>query len=538
MRSRRELGAARFADPRTAAPRKATGSAGGPWSAEKPRQTNGSLPGGPQAPGIDAPGTPGTPAGVSRAFGAEGVAPAVPAPPSPRPPSAPQRPGAIQPSSGPQPAVGLQPSSGPQPATGLRPASGAQPEVPRPDGAKRRKGAHTAPPEPLSFKPPEWLAKAPVRVTAQAAVLGSLVAVTGTYAAQAKTVTIDYNGELKTVDAYGTTVAEILKSQHITPGRADVVTPAVDADAKDGSVIVVRSMRTVDIEIDGERTQMETTAGTVGELLALIGERGQGAVASASRSEPLGREPIRVSTMKTVHVSVDGRTMPVKSTQPTVGGMLAEAGIVLKDKDVSSVPLGAAAVDGMVVMINRNASSQTTVTETIPFETKTIEDPNLLEGEEVVQTAGVAGEAQIRYAVTELGGAVVEREVLERKILSEPVTQVVAIGTMQIATAQADPDSARALGQSMAAERGWTGEEWECLDALWTRESGWRWNADNPSSSAYGIPQALPGSKMATHGSDWLTNPATQISWGFEYIAGRYGSPCGAWAHSESVGWY
>lgn len=425
-------------------------------------------------------------------------------------------------------------------ATPRRDQGGPWADKPRQTDSPRRRarGAHTAPSEPLSIKPPEWLAKAPVRITAQAAVLGSLVAVTGTYAAQAKTVTIDYNGDVKTVDAYGTTVAEILKSQHISPGRADVVTPAVDADALDGSVIVVRSMRTVDVEIDGERTRMETTAGTVGELLALIGERGQGAVASASRSEPLGREPIRVSTMKTVHVSVDGKSMPVRSTQPTVGGVLAEAGIVVKDKDVSSVPLGAAAVDGMVVMINRDASSQSTVTESIPFETKTIEDPDLLEGEEVVQTAGVAGEAQIRYAITELGGAVVEKEELERTVVAEPVTQVVAVGTMQIESAQADPDTARALGQSMAAERGWTGEEWTCLDLLWTRESGWQWNADNPSSSAYGIPQALPGEKMATHGSDWLTNPATQIAWGLEYIAGRYGSPCAAWAHSEASGWY
>jgi hypothetical protein len=235
---------------------------------------------------------------------------------------------------------------------------------------------------------------------------------------------------------------------------------------------------------------------------------------------------------------VDGETLPVKSTQPTVGGMLAEAGIVLREKDVASVPLGAAAVDGMVVMITREASSKTTVTETIPFETKTIEDPQLLEGEEIVQTAGVAGEARIKYAITELGGAVVEKRVLNREVLREPVTQVVAVGTMKISSAQADPNAARALGKSMAAARGWTGEQWTCLEALWTRESGWRWNADNPSSSAYGIPQALPGSKMATAGSDWLTNPATQIAWGLQYIAGRYGNPCGAWAHSEAKGWY
>ena len=66
---------------------------------------------------------------------------------------------------------------------------------------------------------------------------------------------------------------------------------------------------------------------------------------------------------------------------------------------------------------------------------------------------------------------------------------------------------------------------------------GWRVNAAN-SSGAYGIPQALPGSKMASAGADWQTNPATQIAWGLGYIAGRYGTPCGAWDHSESNGWY
>jgi hypothetical protein len=70
------------------------------------------------------------------------------------------------------------------------------------------------------------------------------------------------------------------------------------------------------------------------------------------------------------------------------------------------------------------------------------------------------------------------------------------------------------------------------------KESGWNHTAMNPSSGAYGIPQSLPGTKMATAGADWQTNPATQISWGLGYISGRYGSPCNAWAHSQAVNWY
>lgn len=95
-----------------------------------------------------------------------------------------------------------------------------------------------------------------------------------------------------------------------------------------------------------------------------------------------------------------------------------------------------------------------------------------------------------------------------------------------------------ALGKRMAAALGWTGSQWTALQALWQRESGWSTTAKNPQSGAYGIPQSLPASKMASAGSDFLTNPATQIKWGLGYIAGRYGSPAGAWAHETSAGWY
>lgn len=101
-----------------------------------------------------------------------------------------------------------------------------------------------------------------------------------------------------------------------------------------------------------------------------------------------------------------------------------------------------------------------------------------------------------------------------------------------------DPGSAQAIAYDMVTARGWGDDQFACLVALWNRESGWRVNAYNAGSGAYGIPQALPGSKMATAGADWETNPATQITWGLGYIGGRYGTPCGAWDHSQRTGWY
>jgi hypothetical protein len=98
---------------------------------------------------------------------------------------------------------------------------------------------------------------------------------------------------------------------------------------------------------------------------------------------------------------------------------------------------------------------------------------------------------------------------------------------------------ARSIARSMASSQyGWGDDQFQCLNSLWERESGWSVSAYNASSGATGIPQALPGSKMASAGSDWQTNPATQIAWGLGYISGRYGTPCGAWGHSVDVGWY
>lgn len=100
------------------------------------------------------------------------------------------------------------------------------------------------------------------------------------------------------------------------------------------------------------------------------------------------------------------------------------------------------------------------------------------------------------------------------------------------------PAYAKWFAKRQLSRHGWGEAQWDPLDKLWTRESGWRWNAENSSSGAYGIPQALPGSKMASAGKDWRTNPETQIRWGLGYIKGRYGTPARAWTHSEQNGWY
>ncbi|MEV0647011.1 lytic transglycosylase domain-containing protein [Phytomonospora sp. NPDC050363] len=96
----------------------------------------------------------------------------------------------------------------------------------------------------------------------------------------------------------------------------------------------------------------------------------------------------------------------------------------------------------------------------------------------------------------------------------------------------------RAIGCAVMVDEGFGMDQWSCLNSLWDHESGWNHKAENPSSGAYGIPQALPGSKMGSEGGDWATNPATQVKWGLGYIKGRYDSPCGAWGFWQANNWY
>ncbi|MFT4262005.1 MAG: lytic transglycosylase domain-containing protein, partial [Nocardioides sp.] len=115
-----------------------------------------------------------------------------------------------------------------------------------------------------------------------------------------------------------------------------------------------------------------------------------------------------------------------------------------------------------------------------------------------------------------------------------------AEGDVQAVTGSVDlaDQDPKAIASALMSDYGWSGSQFTCLDKLWTRESNWNVHAHNASSGAHGIPQALPGSKMASAGPDWEDNALTQITWGLGYIKSRYGTPCNAWGHSESHNWY
>lgn len=149
------------------------------------------------------------------------------------------------------------------------------------------------------------------------------------------------------------------------------------------------------------------------------------------------------------------------------------------------------------------------------------------------------GGATAATAGSDERGRVVSRS--DRRDAADPVKETALSLGEDNAMAQSEDlsdEDPRMIAQALLAEYGWSGDQFGCLDSLWTRESNWRVTAANPSSGAYGIPQSLPGSKMATVAPDWRTNPVTQIRWGLGYIGDRYGSPCGAWSFFQGHNWY
>jgi hypothetical protein len=128
-----------------------------------------------------------------------------------------------------------------------------------------------------------------------------------------------------------------------------------------------------------------------------------------------------------------------------------------------------------------------------------------------------------------------EQAAAARKAAAQHAQQAQSARQAAVATPSGSPEQ---IAERMLGQFGWSSSQFSCLQPLWEHESGWSVTAENPTSGAYGIPQSLPAAQMASAGADWQTNAATQIRWGLTYIQGRYGSPCGAWAHEESNNWY
>jgi uncharacterized protein YabE (DUF348 family) len=227
-----------------------------------------------------------------------------------------------------------------------------------------------------------------------------------------------------------------------------------------------------------------------------------------------------------------GKTITAYTQGTTVGEMLDQKKVKLAKNDMLSIPKETPITNGMTVELWREGKQTITEETDVAFDVEKIQDRDRELGFKEIKTPGVIGKRTVSYEIEMKNGKEISRKEIQSVTTKEPTKQVEVIGA-KLPTPM-NPTEAQTLGHQMMLAYGFGEDQWPCLYNLWMHESGWRTTASNPSG-AYGIPQALPGSKM---GSDWQNDAATQIQWGLGYVKGRYSTPCGAYSAWQSKGWY
>jgi uncharacterized protein YabE (DUF348 family) len=372
------------------------------------------------------------------------------------------------------------------------------------------------------------------------AVLAGVVGATVAWANVDKTVTLRVDGQVQKVHTVAGSVRGVLEIAHYPVGPHDVVAPALDARVHNGSEIVLRRGRLLRLSVDGIPRNVWVTAPTVAQALSQLGYPDKD-FSSVSRDQrlPLSPTAITVRRPKHIRITADGRTRIVVTTAPTVAVLLADLRIAVGPQDMLSAVASSSLRDGETIDVTRVRANNVVKNHPVPFPTQQVGDPTMYVGQSKLVRHGKNGIEAVTVEVVSVDGRVVGRAIVKRVVTRPPIAAIVKVGTkpQPAPVINVDPGSAQDIGKQLAAQRGWGADQFSCLYQLWNNESGWRVDATN-ASGAYGIPQALPGDKMAAYGSDWQTNPSTQIKWGLAYIAGRYGTPCDAWSFWQSNGWY
>ncbi|MGC4940708.1 transglycosylase family protein [Kribbella sp. DT2] len=267
-----------------------------------------------------------------------------------------------------------------------------------------------------------------VGATAAIAVVGGSVA----YASKSKTVSLSIDGQVQKVHTFGSTVADALQAKDIQVGERDLVAPALDAKLQDGQEIAVQYGRQLTVNQDGSKKNFWTTADSVNEALTDLGLRYDGAFLSTSRSAPIGREglALEVRTPKTVQFVRQGKVVSVKSMAMTVGEALTGAKVGF-DKDDRITPAVATALKPGVnrITVVKIDVKKVSKTEAVAFTKKETKSAELTEGEKKTIKPGKAGSKTVDYLLTYVDGKLVTTKTLTTKTVSEPVEELVTVGT-------------------------------------------------------------------------------------------------------------
>lgn len=342
-----------------------------------------------------------------------------------------------------------------------------------------------------------------------------------------KIVILNADKQVRIIPTRAQTVGDLLKRLNITLHQGDVVEPAkTTVIVSDNFKVNVYRALPVTIIDGGQEVHALSAAATPRSIARQAGlnpypeDRLQLTPIQNFVTQGLIGQKLEVDRATPVTISLYGAQLSVRTQAKTVGEFLREKHIRLGDGETVQPDVRAPIDANVPIFVNRKGVTVQTATENIPFTTQYVEDESLTFGVTAVRQQGSPGKRVVTYQINTENGA---RTPFQQIVVQEPVVQIVARGTY----VNIPSDK-----KGVMAAAGISPGEYTYVDYIVSRESGWRPNATN--GRTWGLCQALPGSKMSTAGSDWKTNPVTQLKWCTGYAKGRYGSWAGAYSFWSS----
>ncbi|SLJ93823.1 resuscitation-promoting factor [Arthrobacter sp. P2b] len=323
-----------------------------------------------------------------------------------------------------------------------------------------------------------------IKVGAQLLVLCALVVGLVAFVGNNKTVTLNVDGKVTSVQTFGGTVGQVVKSANLELKPTDRVSPAIDASVRNGTVINVNQAKEVKVSLDGAEKTVNTNAQDVAGLVTELGVASASSVSVPKDAQlAVAGSFVSISTPKTVSIVADGKVDTATTTAATVGKVLEDAGLTLGANDRTSQPANAHVVNNMVIKVSRVDNAQTAVTtDEVPFEKVTTESAELLKGEQEVTQAGSAGKIEKTYKLVLVDGREASRTLVSETVSVQPVAEKITVGTKPKPVAQAAPAPAAGTNTGAAAPAIMNEAMW---DKIAQCESGGNWSI-NTGNGYYG----------------------------------------------------
>jgi uncharacterized protein YabE (DUF348 family) len=322
-----------------------------------------------------------------------------------------------------------------------------------------------------------------IKIGTQLLVLCALVAGLVAFVGNNKTVTLNVDGKVTSVQSFGGTVGQVVKSANVELKPADRVSPSVDAKVENGTVINVNMAKDVKVSLDGAEKTVSTTAPDVAGLVTELGIASASSVSVPKDAQlAVAGSYVSISTPKSISIVADGKVSTATTTAGTVAQVLEDAGITLGVDDRTSQPGNAHVVNNMVVKVSRVDTSQTAATtEEVAFDSMSTESDELFKGEKKVTQAGVAGKVDKTFKLVLVDGREASRTLVSEAVSVQPVTEKVTVGTkakpVAKATAPAAGANTGAAAPAMMNEAMW--------DKIAQCEAGGNWSI-NTGNGYYG----------------------------------------------------